>query len=188
MRWAKTVGIAAGILATLLVVVFLSGYRSGMTGMSLALLFAADIPHRTAHIQGWYDGQRDGLARSPEPKGSTLLISSESPSELAARLLELQHEREIFEGYRSQKTNQVARLASSDVRQRLATEFTWEKLKPLFISIYTNAYSPAELKAYVDFYSSPEGEVRMERWRQTRAAIGPMLERKAAELGVDPLR
>lgn len=41
------------------------GFKSGMTGISICPLFAANLPHRNAHIKGWYSGQADGLIQSP---------------------------------------------------------------------------------------------------------------------------
>jgi len=41
------------------------GYRSGLTGIDIAILFPADIPDRNAYIRGWYDGQRAGYEKSP---------------------------------------------------------------------------------------------------------------------------
>ena len=61
----QTIPVETGDDRTVYLEQYRAGFRSGMTGISICPLFAADIPHRNAHIKGWYDGQTEGLNQSP---------------------------------------------------------------------------------------------------------------------------
>ena len=106
----------------------------------------------------------------------------ETTTELAKRLMVLQREQEIFDSYRSIRSTSLAGATDHTLQDRFEAEFTWQKVEPHFLTIYTNTYSPDELRALVDFYSSPTGKVRNDRWKQTRDKMSVFLEQQRREL------
>ena len=78
-------------------------------------------------------------------------------------------------GVKLSPDQEAALGAFQDNAARIMSDaLAWEKLKPAYVKLFTEAYSEAELDDIVAFYRSPTG--------QSMVAKGPSLMAKAAEL------
>lgn len=52
----------------------------------------------------------------------------------------------------------IANELADSLYQQSAKMMAWEKMKPIYQKIYKDVYTAEEVKAQIDFYSSPAGE------------------------------
>lgn len=48
---------------------------------------------------------------------------------------------------------------------------TWEKMRPIYVSLYAETFSPEELQGLIAFYKTPVGQKWIERQPQLQTAI-----------------
>ncbi|MEI7962892.1 MAG: DUF2059 domain-containing protein [Verrucomicrobiota bacterium] len=60
---------------------------------------------------------------------------------------------------------------SQQTMQSVFSAMTWEKMKPVYVSLYAETFTPDELQGLIDFYKTPVGQKYIEKQPQLQAAI-----------------
>lgn len=88
----------------------------------------------------------------------------------------------------SQNLSPEAKVRQQQVMKTVIEEtqasFTWEKIKPTFIEIYAETFSPEELQGMITFFKSPIGQKWIEKQPQLQAAT--MQKMQALIVGMQP--
>lgn len=105
---------------------------------------------------------------------------------LAGQLVDLMHVEKTLDSMKAkmmgmmtpQKPSGISQDAWDQVTKRtqssMSTIFSalsMEKMKPLYVSVYAETFSPEELQGLIDFYKSPTGQKFLEKQPQLQAAI-----------------
>ena len=113
-------------------------------------------------------------------------LATNASTPLAEKLVSLMHFETNFDAMKgkmgalltSQKPAGVSQDAwdqvtkqSQQTMESVFSTMTWEKMKAVYISLYAETFSPAELQGLIDFYKTPVGQKWIEKQPQMQAQI-----------------
>ena len=86
----------------------------------------------------------------------------------------------------SQTLPPAARDSTAEVQSKImaviANRFSFEKVKPLMISMYAEIFDEAEIDGIVAFYQSPAGKAFLEKMPQMMQRMMPMIQQLMADV------
>lgn len=71
----------------------------------------------------------------------------------------------------SPEISEKAQQQTSKSLDIIFSAMSWDKMKPIYVSVYAETFSPGELQAMINFYKTDAGQKWIEKQPQLQAAI-----------------
>lgn len=104
-------------------------------------------------------------AAAPTPESIDKLLEVTATEKLVANVhnqVEQAMKSSMAQTFKAQKLDASAQKLAEDLAKRISDdlqeELSWEKLKPIYVQVYTETFTQEEIDGLIAFYQSPAGK------------------------------